>query len=350
MTNYLAGLQQGVHLGDGAFGAVFKCTDPVQGPVAGKYFYAAKFPSPQAWQIACQKALAEAQTLKALEHVNILRVHHVLVTHQGSEFLIVTEFCDKGSARAVAESNRIVLKDVKHIVREAAIGLNYIHSQGYLHRDVKPENVFLKSNGAVKVGDFGLVTDELQFGFATPYGTPVYWAPEVLVDKTCSAASDIYSLGATFLNLVSGDHWFFREGRGQILLDGPAGHPIITDDLRYLPHVTLSWRTTINSLLRSAPDRRCDSMSKAVNLISRLPTVEDWVCDVADDEISWSMTDGKRRLFVRWENYFRTGEAWVAYSEGLKGETKRTLAKSIASDNWKQKYRALQLFFEGRTP
>jgi len=347
---YVAGLQKGSHLGDGAFGEVFLCQDPVQGPVAAKHFYASKFPSQAAWAEACSKALEEAKALKEFEHQNILKVHHVLENITGQEFLIVTEFCDNKTARQLSSRNRIVLREAKHIIREASIGLNYIHSKGYLHRDIKPDNIFLKLNGEVKVGDFGFVTDRLQFGFATPYGTPAYWAPEVVVDRACSALSDVYALGATFLNLVVGDHWFFRQGRGQILKEDTNGWCYIANDMLYLPHITTTWRNIINKLVRANGGKRCASMSEAVNSISRLPAVEDWACEVTDREVNWTLIKGGRHVRVRWENYFRPSETWVAWSEGSTGGNKRTLASSVASDSWKKKYRSLQEFFEHRAP
>lgn len=348
--NYLAALQKGPRLGGGVFGEVFLCGDPVQGQVAAKHFYAANFATQAAWAEACGKALAEAQALKALEHCNIVKVHQVLVAVAGSEFLIVTEYCEEKSARDKTAANRFTLKQMKHIAREAAIGLNYIHGQGYLHRDIKPDNIFLKANGEVKVGDFGFVTDKLQFGFATPYGTPYYWAPEVRPEKACSELSDVYSLGTTLLNLVSGDHWFLRKGRGQIFKEDADGYPFVASDMLFLPHVTAAWRNTIKTLIRADKDKRCASMSEAVNLISRLPIVEDWTCDVALDEINWTMDKGGRRFRVRWEKYLRDGESWVAWSEAHNGSGKRTLAKSNSADKWQKKYRALQLFFEKRTP
>lgn len=347
--NYLAALQKGSRLGGGAFGEVFLCRDPVQGPVAAKHFYAINFPNPAAWAEACEKALAEAQTLKALEHRNTVKVHQVLMAVAGSEFLIVTEYCEDKSAREKAAANCFTLKQMKHIAREAALGLNYIHGQGYLHRDIKPDNILLKANGEVKVGDFGFVTDKLQFGFATPYGTPCYWAPEVRVEKACSELSDVYSLGATLLNLVSGDLWFFRQGRGQIFKEDADGYPFIASDMLFLPHITTPWRNTIKRLIRADKDKRCASMSEAVNLISRLPIVEDWTCEVGPDEINWTMNKDGRRFRVRWEKYLRNGESWVAWSEAHNGSGKRTLAKSNSTDKWMKKYRSLQHFFEKRT-
>lgn len=345
---FISDLQVGKHLGDGAFGAVFLCNDPVQGEVAAKHFYSNKFPSHAAWAIACDKALSEAKTLKALEHVNILKVHHVLKSDSDDEFLIVTEYCDDGSGGSKARTNRISLREMKNLVRDAAIGLNYIHGQGYLHRDIKPDNIFLKSNGEVKVGDFGFVTDQLQFGFATPYGTPVYWAPEVYVDRACSALSDVYSLGVTFLHLISGDKWFLRNGRGQIVLLGANGYPYISEKLLFLPHIPKTWRGVVKRLINPNKAKRCVSMSEAVDLISRLPTVENWECHVSDGDIQWALSKGQRRVIVSWNNYLKQGESWVAASDDGHGGKKRTLAKSDPSDSSAEKYRKLQLFFDGR--
>lgn len=203
-------------------------------------------------------------------------------------------------------------------------------------------------NGVAKVGDFGFVTDKLQFGFATPYGTPIYWAPEVYDNRTCSALSDVYSLGATFLNLVCGDNWFHRVGLGQIVINDQHGIPSLSPKRLFLPHIPKSWRTVINKLINSNITLRCSSMSSAVNLISKLPNVEPWQCLINDDVIEWCLHKGNRRVVVFWENYLRAGGVWTAWSEDINENSKRTLAKNDVSSSPTDNYRSLQDFFSGR--
>ena len=349
-VDYVASLQPLGPIGEGVFGEVDHFRDPVNGEVAVKRFYRSKFGSQDAWQEACAGALKEARNLKALEHDHVVKIHQVLRSTSGDEFLIVMEYCEGKSVRQLTETNVVSLPRAKEIVRDAAIGLNYIHSSKYLHRDIKPDNILLKANGRAKLGDFGFVTDDLQFGFATPYGTAIYWAPEVIEEKACSELSDVYSLGVTFVNLVSGDLWFLREGRGCLLEADDDGQPCLKPKMYLLPHIPVAWRNTIAKLCRHETGNRCQSLSAAVNAIVRLPAVEPWTCHVGEDGVTWELIKGKRRVRVEWTNYFgRPGEKWTAWSEDFSGSGKRTIATSEIGAKWKDVYASLQAFFASRT-
>ncbi|RUM13486.1 serine/threonine protein kinase [Rhizobium phaseoli] len=336
-------------IGDGAFGEVSRYLDPLHGEVAAKSFFKSKFDSDVAWENACAAALKEGQHLKALEHGHVVKIHHVLRSKGDEEFLLVMEYCEGKSARQVTEKNVVFLSEAKRIICEAAIGLNYIHGHGYLHRDIKPDNILLKGDGHVKVGDFGFVTDDLQFGFATPYGTAVYWAPEVLGEKACSQLSDVYSLGVTFINLLSGDHWFFRQGKNCVIEVDAEGEPRLSSKMLYLPHIPLPWRMLANKLCKPSANDRCPSLGAAVNSITKLPPVEPWTCTVGEDKIAWALTKGKRRVRVEWEGYLgQPGENWRAWSEDLSGNAKRSLKASAKGDKTKAMYSSLQSFFAER--
>ncbi|TBB58959.1 serine/threonine protein kinase (plasmid) [Rhizobium ruizarguesonis] len=348
--DYIAELTPLGPIGEGVFGEVHRYLDPVHGEVAVKRFFRSKFGSDEAWREACAGALKEARSLKTLEHENVVKIHQVLKSPLADQFLIVMEYCEGKSVRQLTEKNVISLPEAKGIIRDAAIGLNYIHGSKYLHRDIKPDNILLKASGRAKLGDFGFVTDDLQFGFATPYGTAIYWAPEVLGERACSELSDVYSLGVTFLNLVSGDLWFLRDGKGCLLEAGDDGEPHLKSKMLLLPHIPTTWRNTIAKLCRREPANRCQSLASAVNSIARLPAVEPWSCTVDDDIVRWELTKGKRRVRVEWINYLgRHDEHWGAWSEDLAGGGRRTIATNRKDDQWKAIYSSLQAFFANRT-
>ncbi|KQT58130.1 MULTISPECIES: serine/threonine-protein kinase [unclassified Aureimonas] len=349
-ADYVSTLTRIKPLGDGAFGEVHLFHDAVHGDVAGKSFFRAKFGSQHAWDTACANALKEAQSLKALEHDHVVKIYQAVRTTNDDEFLLVMEYCEAGSIRQLTETNAVCLPTAKRIIRDAAIGLNYIHSSKYLHRDIKPDNILLKADGRVKLGDFGFVTDELQFGFATPYGTAIYLAPEVLAEKACSELSDVYSLGVTFVNLLSGDLWFLREGNGALLQMGADGHPLLSTDVRLLPHVPAAWRNVAKTLCKPTVEGRSPSLGAAVNSIAKLPAVEPWKCVVEDDVIRWELVKGQRRVRVEWTGYLgQKGESWSAWTENLDGSSRRKLKSSEKGQKWKVIYSSLRAFFASRT-
>lgn len=349
-TDYIASLRHIAPIGEGAFGEVHLFHDPLHGEVAGKRFFRTRFGSQEAWDKACADALKEAQNLKALEHAHVVKIHNVARTPDGEEFILVMEYCEGKSARQVTETNQVSLPEAKRIVRDAAIGLNYIHGNKYLHRDIKPDNILLRADGCVKLGDFGFVTDELQFGFATPYGTGIYWAPEVLEERACSELSDVFSLGVSFVNLMSGDYWFFRQGRGCMLMMSEDGEPRLSPKMLFLPHVPLPWRIVANTLCRPSVSGRSPSLSAAVNSIAKLPAVEPWICTVSEDVIRWELLKGQRRVRVEWQNYLgRPDERWSAWTENLDGSGCRSLKANSKGDRWKAIYMSLQRFFAARS-
>ena len=290
--------------------------------------------------------------MKKLEHRNVVPIYQVLQGPAADSFIIVMQFCDGGTAKDVSKTNVISLPRAKSIIRDTSIGLCYIHNKGFVHRDIKPDNIFLTAAGDVKIGDFGFVTDELLLGFADGAGTPEYIAPETLSSRRCSFQTDVYALGATFLHMTHGDHWFFRSGKKSILNDvNFDGHlwRQISDDYCFLPHIPVTWRNTIKGLINPDIHRRIVSMDAAANAIARLPLVENWICVVAPDIVTWEQEKGRRRIRVEWRDYLTKSDSWVAWSEGIAGGRKMTLGKSDPATPVPKRYRALQKFFETRT-
>ena len=92
---------------------------------------------------------------------------------------------------------------ILHIFRECVNGLEYIHSHSIVHRDIKPQNLYLTENGGVKIGDLGISID-----FSSPtvptdcVGTVQYMAPEVVRGENADFSADIWSLGCVLYELM----------------------------------------------------------------------------------------------------------------------------------------------------
>jgi serine/threonine protein kinase len=191
-------------LGEGGMGSVFKAIRQWDGaPVAIKFLK-------NVYDHEAQRRFeAEAVRLYRLlgnKHVVDLLDYNLT----NSQPFIVLEYCPGGSLRQwiVTRKN---WRDIVAAMTHVATALDEVHARGGIHRDIKPDNLLLTRdhNGykIIKLGDFGLAqvpaTYDSQLS-RTPSGTPEYMAPELFKGADCSPASDVYSLGVTMIELLTG--------------------------------------------------------------------------------------------------------------------------------------------------
>lgn len=160
----------------------------------------------------------EARAAASLDHPNIVRAYDV--DNDGDTHYLVMEFVDgRDLQQMVKKSGRMDYAKAADYIRQAAEGLGHAHSNGLIHRDVKPANLLVDQKNVVKVLDLGLArfTDEDRASLTVQYdenvlGTADYLAPEQAVDSHgVDARADIYSLGCAFYFLLTG-HPPFPDG------------------------------------------------------------------------------------------------------------------------------------------
>ncbi|KPI82633.1 putative protein kinase [Leptomonas seymouri] len=196
-----------VPLGEGSYGKVYRAWDEVM----GCYLAAKELPLDvsKAHDVAVREVLQEYTVLTELSHPNIVRVVAFMVLKRTAR--IYMEWMPSGSLQDVLRHHpRGMLREgvVRRYARDVLSGLVFLHSRGVIHRDVKPGNMLLSSDGAVKLTDFGtslvLSGNHRTLESNSVAGTAAYMAPEC-VHGTYSSASDIWSFGCSVVQLVSGN-------------------------------------------------------------------------------------------------------------------------------------------------
>lgn len=147
--------------------------------------------------------LAEARMVSSLNHPNIVTLHDV-VDHDGS-LALVMEHVEGRTLQQMLEAGPIDPNTAAVYARQIAGALAASHAAGLLHRDLKPSNVMIRSDGTVKVVDFGIAqSTEAAAHAARPAGTAAYMAPEQAAGRPLDARSDVFAFGVVFREMLRG--------------------------------------------------------------------------------------------------------------------------------------------------
>jgi tetratricopeptide (TPR) repeat protein len=196
-------------LGRGGMGIVFRALDPSLGRTV-----AVKVLRPElADEEARARVLREARAAARFRHEHAVVVHAVDHTRDGLPYLVMEHVAGPTLARLVRERQRLEPALAVAVVAQVADALAAAHAAGLVHRDVKPCNVLLEADGAggfrAKLADFGLARDAAEVTALTREGhlagTPAYMSPEQVRGEPLDGRGDVYSLGATLYEALTGE-------------------------------------------------------------------------------------------------------------------------------------------------
>lgn len=161
--------------------------------------------------------LREARLAAKLSHPHIIPIHAVDEV-DGFVFYVMSYVDGETLAQRVRQRGPMSASDGSRVLREAAWALAYAHSQGLVHRDVKPDNILIEiSTGRALVADFGIAAAAGDVAADGISGTPEFMSPEQALGGDVDARSDLYGLGATAFYAFSGRLPFEGESATQIL-------------------------------------------------------------------------------------------------------------------------------------
>lgn len=206
----------------------------------------------------------EARTIAQLQHPHILPMHDY--GGEGDILYLVMAYVSGGSLKDRIQRGPMPLQEAESILRQIASALDYAHRRGVIHRDIKPDNILLDTEGHAMLADFGIVkilegeTTGGLTGTGGVLGTPAYMAPEQSQGLGVTAKTDIYALGVIVYEMITGRQPYQADTPMQVMLKH------ITDPVPSLKDVSANMPPALEGImmrvLAKNPDDRYNSASE----------------------------------------------------------------------------------------
>ncbi|GMH41608.1 hypothetical protein BSKO_09518 [Bryopsis sp. KO-2023] len=233
-------------IGEGSFGKVYKARRRFTGQTVAMKFIAKNGKSEKDLDSLRQ----EIEILKDLKHDNIIQMLDSFETK--SDFCVVTEFAN-GELFEVLEDDQHLPESVcQMIAKQLVAALEYLHRNRIIHRDMKPQNILLGTNGRVKLCDFGFaraMSRETQM-LTSIKGTPLYMAPELVKEQPYDHTVDLWSLGVILYELFTGQPPFYTNSIYSLI------KIIVHNRVKYPEHMSQNFRGFLEGLLQKQPNNR----------------------------------------------------------------------------------------------
>ena len=197
------------------------------------------------------------------EHKILKKIRHPLITNLYYSFqdkdniYLVLDYLSGGNLRYYI-SNKMNFNEnqIKFIISNILVSIEYIHNRGIIHRDLKPENLLFDSEGYIHISDFG-IAKEMKRGepILDMTGTPGYICPELIINKPQNEASDFFSIGIITYELIFGKRPFVGNNKKEIA-DNMLNKTIKLNALNLPSNFSLEIADFINGLLKRKNNQR----------------------------------------------------------------------------------------------
>jgi eukaryotic-like serine/threonine-protein kinase len=226
----------------------------------------------------------EARALESFEHPGLVRLYETGTA--GDQTFLVMEYVEGITLAESLRRSPLATRDTAALGVSLADGLAYVHERGVVHRDVKPSNILISTNGEVKLGDFGIAQlhDAATLTIAgTMLGTVSYMAPEQLEGTQVGPSADIWSLGIVLLECLTGQRVY--AGSPSEIVARRLREPIpLPSDL------PVAWKILFSGMLDHRPDQRLTGR-EVTALLATSPYSAPWApSTLTDDDATYDLT------------------------------------------------------------
>lgn len=200
----------------------------------------------------------EIDILSKADHPHVMRMLEIFETE--TDFCVVSELGRGDLFQIIDDNQTLPEKAIRKISAQLISALSYLHSQRIIHRDIKPQNVLITSNGSIKLCDFGFARalSYTTVALTSIKGTPLYMAPELVQEQPYDEKVDIWSLGVILYELYFGKPPFVSNSIYKLI------QMIVKDQILWPNKISEDMKSFLMLMLQKDPNRRanCDTLSK----------------------------------------------------------------------------------------
>ncbi len=271
-SDQVGGWALGENLGQGS-SSVVRAAYPSQGPIPSQIDYVAKLLRPEliSKSIWVKQFRREGILGKLIAHPNLMAVLDGGLK-EPPYYLVLPRLRGATVSDVLHTAGFFACAQALWVIRQVADALAAVHAQGWLHGDIKPDNMYLSPQGHATLFDFGMATPQNQAGELHDRrlaGTLAYCAPEQFTSRLrIGPASDVYSLGISLFELLTGQRPFLDDEPSKLVESHLQRIP--PSPRTHLPHLPREVAACVNRMLAKDPDRRPTTDGELQSLLLHL--------------------------------------------------------------------------------
>lgn len=219
----------------------------------------------------------EGKVAMSMKHPRIVETYEYGLTTRGEQYIVMQYVEGTGLSQLLYLKDPILKGNKLKLIRDMAESIDFVHKQGYIHRDICPRNFIVAPDGkSLTLIDFGLTLPAtepfMQPGNRT--GTPLYMAPEVVRRRTTDSRLDVFSFGVTAYQVLTFEHpWPIGDATGKAALSHDTEPP--TPITTYYPKLNPVLAEAIMLCLHSNPNGRPETMEHFLRLVRKVRNEDD---------------------------------------------------------------------------